>query len=131
MILLDTHAWVWWLNDPGSLPQAARLAVEKARGERRVLVSSISAWEVALLIFKGRLDLTVPVEDWIAKAERLPFLKFVPVDNAIAVQSVHLPGSLHSDPADRIIAATALQLRAPLVTKDERLQSYPFIKTVW
>lgn len=84
-----------------------------------------------MLVSKGRLELTIPVEDWIAKAERLPFLKFVPVDNTIAVRSVNLPGSLHSDPADRIIAATASQLCVPLVTKDERLRGYPLIKTVW
>ena len=131
MILLDTHAWVWWLSAPESLPEPSRLAIDEARRHSRLLVSSISVWEVALLVSKGRLQLTLPVEDWISKAEALSFLKFVPVDNAIALRSVHLPGSLHPDPADRIIVATAMDRRVALVTKDERLRAYPHVKTIW
>ena len=131
MILLDTHAWVWWLSAPESLPEPCRLAIDEATRHRRLLVSSISVWEVALLVSKGRLQLTIPVEDWVAKAEALPFLKFVPVDNAIALRSVNLPGSLHPDPADRIIVATALQRNARLITRDDRIRTYPHVRTVW
>jgi PIN domain nuclease of toxin-antitoxin system len=73
----------------------------------------------------------LPVEDWIANAEALPFFKFVPVDKAIAFRSVNLPGTLHPDPADRILVATALDRGVALVTKDERLRNYPHIKTLW
>ncbi len=131
MTLLDTHAWVWWLSAPESLPEDARAAIGEARRHRRLLVSSISVWEVALLVSKGRLELTLPLEEWINKAEALPFLRFIPVDNAIALRSVKLPGSLHPDPADRIILATALEREAVLITKDERLGSYPHVKTIW
>lgn len=96
-----------------------------------IYISSISCWEIALLVRKGRLELTIPVEDWIARSEALPFVQFVPLDNRIALRSNHLPGELHEDPADRIIIATALMLGASLVSKDSKIRDYPHVKTVW
>ena len=62
----------------------------------------------------------------------MAFLPFVPVTNAIAVESVRLPEFPHAtDPADRIIAATALSLGAALVTKDGKLRNYPHVNTIW
>lgn len=98
---------------------------------RTIYVSSISAWEVALLVDKGRLKLSIEVGDWIARSEALPFVTFVPVDNRIAVRSVELPLPLHDDPADRIIVATAIILGAVLVTQDERLRRYSHVPTRW
>jgi PIN domain nuclease of toxin-antitoxin system len=131
MTLLDTHAWVWWAGDPGRLSRKARRAITAAIERGRLYVSSISAWEVALLVATGRLRLTLDVEAWVARAEALPFLEFVPVDNRIAVRATRLPGTLHNDPADRMIIATALTLGAEVVTKDEKLRSYPHVRTVW
>jgi len=69
--------------------------------------------------------------DWISHSEALGLLRFVPVDNHIAVRSVALPAPLHDDPADRIIVATALSLGATLVTKDRRLRRYRHVKSLW
>ncbi|MBW2615574.1 MAG: type II toxin-antitoxin system VapC family toxin, partial [Deltaproteobacteria bacterium] len=121
MILLDTHVWVWFVSNPELLSKPARKAVDAAMEEKKIVISSISAWEVALLVAKKRLSLTLGVADWIAKSERLPFFQFLPVDNSVAVKSVNLPQPLHSDPADRIIIATAITIAAPVVTKDEKL----------
>jgi len=71
------------------------------------------------------------VSDWIAKSENLPFIQFIPVSNSIAVKSVNLPQSLHPDPADRIIIATALSTGAPIVTKDKKISDYSHVKTIW
>ncbi len=131
MILLDTHVWVWWVSGSAPLSRRAKDIIEAGIEEHTIHVSSISAWEVALLVRRGRLKLTMDVMDWIAKSEALPFLRFVPVDNRIALRSTMLPGSLHNDPADRIILATALCVGAKLVTKDTRLGSYPHVQTVW
>jgi PIN domain nuclease of toxin-antitoxin system len=109
----------------------ARRALDKAATGKRLFVSSISLWEVALLVAKGRLRLSMPVATWMGASEALPFLRFVPVDNAIALLAVTLPGPLHDDPADRIIAATALSLGAELVTRDRRLTEYPRLRTLW
>ena len=131
MIVLDTHAWLWWVSNPENLSPPARKIIESTVENDEILISSISAWEVALLVAKGRLQLTIEVSDWIAKSERLPFVKFIPIDNAIAVKSVSLPKPLRSDPADRIIVATATIVGATLVTKDERILNYPHVETIW
>ena len=131
MIVLDTHAWVWFVSNPELLSKKATAAVEDAVSEKRVFISSISAWEVALLVARGRLELTMEVGEWVARCESLPFFQFVPVNNAIAVKSVGLQGPFHADPADRIIIATAHSLGAPIITKDKRLRNYPHIITIW
>ena len=131
MIVLDTHAWLWWVSGSEALSVPARQAIERHVTQRTVHVSSISTWEVALLAKRRRLELTMDVGDWIACSEALPFLRFVPVTNQIAVRSVNLPNDLHGDPADRMIIATALFLGASLVTKDERIRNYPHVETIW
>ncbi len=131
MIVLDTHTWLWFISKPEVLSKRAREAVSAAVREKSVLISSISAWEVALLVAKKRLKLSLDVTDWIAKSESLPFIQFIAVSNSIAVKSINLPQPLHPDPADRIIIATALSAGAPLVTKDKKLLNYPHVKTIW
>jgi len=131
VIVLDTHTLLWWVNDPSTLSMPAKKAIDSAVESMSVHVSCISAWEIALLVEHGRLRLALDVRDWICRCEALPFLTFVPLDNAIAVESVRLPDFPHADPADRIIAATALSLGAVLVTKDDKLQNYPHVKTIW
>ncbi len=131
MIVLDTHVWVWWVAGGEALSEAAAHAIESAVSDRTVHVSSISAWEVALLVDRGRMELTMDVADWIARSEALPFLRFVPVDNRIAVRATRLSDFPHRDPADRIIVSTAQLLGARLVTRDERLWRYDHIETIW
>lgn len=131
MIVLDTHAWIWWVNGSRDLSKTAKSIIENERKTNPIHISSISVWEITLLVEKGRLRLSMGIEEWIAKSESLPFLRFVPVDNRIALQSVRLSGAFHTDPADRIIVATALTLGAELVTKDDKIRSYPYVKTVW
>jgi PIN domain nuclease of toxin-antitoxin system len=131
LIVLDTHVWVWWVSSPERLSPTARQQIDSEASERQIQISSISCWEVSLLVKKGRLELTLDVEEWIDRSEALPFFRFVPVDNRIAVLSNRLPGEFHEDPADRIIAATALLLGATLITKDQNLQDYPHVETLW
>ncbi len=131
MIVLDTHVWVWWLSKSTPLPPRVHKVLAEAMANRAMYVSSMSVWEVAQLVARGRLRLTMDSADWIAKSESFPFLHFVPVDNRIALKSVQLPGPLHTDPADRMIIATALVLGGTLITKDEKLLQYPHVKTLW
>ena len=131
MILLDTHVWVWFISNPELLSKAAKKAIHAAMEKKAIVISSISAWEVALLVAKKRLKFTMSVTDWITKSERLPFFQFLPVDNSVAVKSVSLLQPLHSDPADRLIIATAITIAAPVVTKDKKLLDYPHVKTIW
>jgi PIN domain nuclease of toxin-antitoxin system len=131
MIVLDTHALLWWVSDPTLLSKRAKKTIDAAAKSNAVHVSCITSWEIALLVERGRLRLSLDVRDWLYRCEALPFITFVPVSNSIAVESVRMKDFPHSDPADRIIAATAISLGAVLVTKDENLQSYPYLKTTW
>ncbi len=108
MIVLDTHILLWWVNGSTTLSKPAKKAIDGAVGSNSVHVSCISSWEIALLVERGRLRLALDVRDWLYRCEALPFLTFVPVSNAIAVESVRLPDFPHADPADRIIVTTAL-----------------------
>jgi len=132
MILLDTHALVWWIAEPKRIPAKARRALDAAvKASESIAVSSISAWEIAMLVARERLRFTIDADTWLGRVEALPFLTFVPVDNRIAVRSVHLDGFPHRDPADRLIVATALGLGATVVTADRRLRGYRPLDTLW
>jgi len=131
VIVLDTHILLWWANDPTTLSKPAITAIDEAVNSKSVYVSCISSWEIALLVERGRLRLALDVRDWLCRCEALPFLTFVAVSTAIAVESVRLPDFPHADPADRIIASTALSLGAALVTKDDKLRKYTYVKTIW
>ena len=131
MIVLDTHIWLWWISNPEYLSTSARKSLDQAISEKGIIISSISTWEIALLVEKGRLELSIEIRDWIRKTEDLPFVRFMPIDNTIALRSVNLPDSFHSDPADRIITATAMTMGLPLVTKDDKIINYHHVQTIW
>ena len=129
MTLLDTHAWIWWVNGSPSLSEVARETIERSCADSTLFISSMSVWEIALLVKKGRLSLSINVADWVTYSEGLPYLTFVPVNNRIALNAVTLP--LHPDPADRIIVATALYLGSSLVTKDDKIHAFSGVESVW
>jgi PIN domain nuclease of toxin-antitoxin system len=132
VIALDTHALLWWISSPDRIPGKARRMLDGSVADKRqVAVSSISLWEIAMLVERKRLELTIPVSVWIERVQELPWLDFIPVDNRIAVGSVFLDGFPHRDPADRIIVATTLGLNATLVTADTRLRAYKPLRTAW
>ncbi len=132
MIVLDTHALVWWVSGSKELSAAAARAIEKeVREEGEILVSAITAWEIAMLVERGRLVISRELGEWIDLVKAIENVRFVAVDDAIAVQAVLLPGNLHKDPADRFIVATARKYGATLITKDEKLSAYEFVNTAW
>jgi PIN domain nuclease of toxin-antitoxin system len=128
VIVLDTAAWIWRASDPKRLTTRARRAIDQAE---RALVSAISVWEVAMLVARRRIQLDRPVEQWVGIALALPGIQLAPLEPAIAVRSTKLPGEFHSDPADRMIVATALEHAVPIVTPDERIRAYPHVQSTW
>ena len=132
MIVIDTHILVWWVSGDNALsPAATKLIKGTLANGGEVIVSSISAWEIAMLIKKGRLVLSMEVERWLDEVAQIEGVRFMPVDNEIGIKSAALPGDFHKDPADRMIVATARKLAVPLVTADEKMLAYQHVKTAW
>jgi PIN domain nuclease of toxin-antitoxin system len=120
-LLLDTHAWVWWISQPEKLSRKQRAAIERTRRAARdpLLVSIISCWEVALLAQRGRLRFSIATDAWLEQATSLPGVELVSLSLATVSIAVRL-GSLR-DPADQLVVATALERGARLVTSDARI----------
>lgn len=131
LIVLDTHVLVWWVNGDHALSKKARAAINHELNQGQIIVSAISAWEIAMLVEREKLVLSMDVTTWLGKVAEIECVHFYPVDVEIATKSTELPGDFHKDPADRMIVATARKLAAALVTKDEKIRSYAHVKTVW
>lgn len=126
MVVLDTHAVVWWAGDPGRLSAKAAAAIDKAE---RVGLPTIVFWETALLVRKGRLDLGMSAQEWMEKIQLIPRIAPLPLTSEVAVLADSL--SMHADPVDRFVVATAIHHRFPLITKDKLLRRLKIVKTVW
>lgn len=123
-LVLDTHAWVWFLAGDLRLRPAAREAIASAGDASRALVPAIAVWEVSMLEAKGRLVLDSNCAQWVEAAFAHPGLELAPLTPEVAVASNRLPGSFHGDPADRMIVATARMLDGTLVTRDRVMLAY-------
>jgi PIN domain nuclease of toxin-antitoxin system len=117
-LLLDTHIWVWTVSDLRKISRRVASALQDSRNQ--LWVSPVSTWEMVLLYGKGRLKLEGGPEAWIQKSVALMSLREAPLTNeiALATRGIVLP---HSDPADRLLAATALIHDLTLVTADRNM----------
>lgn len=131
MIVIDTHTLLWWVSGDKELSKAAAQAIKEALAKSEVIISSITIWEISMLIEKNRLSLSMDIESWAEEVADIKGVRFIPVDNEIGIKSTKLPGEFHKDPADRIIVATARKLAVPLVTIDEKIIQYPHVQTIW
>ncbi len=124
-LLLDTHVWVWLMNGDELLESCrARPQLEKTAQGAGLRVSAISVWELGMLEAKGRLSFSLDGEQWVRRALTAPGISLAPLTPEIALASSRLPDAFHGDPVDRIIAATARQIGAGLVTKDRQIITY-------
>src|ERR1700722_19448059 len=125
LLLLDTHCWLWaQLGLVQRLSRAALQAIRSSESEGNLRISVISIWELAMLEKRGRVALPMNVRTWVDQALSKPGLAVTPLTPEIMIESVHLPGEVHGDPADRMLAATARVLGATLVTHDDKLLGY-------
>jgi PIN domain nuclease of toxin-antitoxin system len=123
-LLLDTHIWLWTLQDPKRL---GRRLLHQLKDEANELwLSPISTWEALTLNHKGRIHIKEDLKTWLARA--IAGTREAPLTHEIALVARQLP--LHQDPADRILAATAEVLDLTLVTADERLLGLGTIRTM-
>ncbi len=122
MIVLDTHIWVdWVIGGDAALP---RSVVNAMQAESRWTVSAISCFEVSLLVKRGKLELPLPITEWIFEATVNSNIESLPTTCEIAQLSVTL-ADIHRDPADRIIIATTITHNAKLASIDSIFPSYP------
>jgi PIN domain nuclease of toxin-antitoxin system len=126
--LLDTHVWVWALEEPEKLGSKARSVLQDLDNVR--LLSAISALEIARWIYFGKLHFSQPLSDWIHASMRALMATAIDLTPAVAVEAYSLPGHLHQDPADRILVASARLSSATLVTADKRLLNYKHVRTM-
>jgi PIN domain nuclease of toxin-antitoxin system len=123
-VLLDTCAAIWLMNgDPMTSASRAAIATAQQHG-LGISVSPISAWELAALVARNRLQLSLDPETWFESLLRLPGVRLAPMPPVILIASAFLPGTPPRDPADRIIAATARALGQSVITRNGELTEY-------
>jgi PIN domain nuclease of toxin-antitoxin system len=128
MILLDTHIWIWWVDNSPRLTDSQRSWIDQHQADGLGL-SVISCWEVAKAVESGRLSLSIPVQDWLNAAIAYPGIRLFELTIPIIVESTQLIG-FHRDPGDQLIVATARICQIPLLTADAKILAYPDVITL-
>ena len=126
--LLDTHAWIWWVQADPRLDRRTVDALDALPPGDRPAVCDISLWEVAMLVALGRLTLGVPLESWLEAAADPQTVRVLPVTPAVAAEVARLPETFHRDPADRLIVASCRALDVPLVTRDRAITNARLVR---
>ena len=121
-VLLDTHALVWLMADDASLGRRSGELAEEARTTDGLFVSAVSFWELAMLSARGRVTLDRPVRAWRHSVLALG-IDEVPLSGSLGILATELEG-FPADPADRMIAATAMEAGATLVTADASILAW-------
>ncbi len=129
MIILDTHIWLWWNQDSPRITEQQKDIIENARAEG-IGISSITLIEISRLVDRGRLILPKPLKEWFSIALAEEGVSLIPITPEIAIESYSLPDEFHKDPADRIIVATARVHNCPLMTIDQNILAYPYVKLI-
>ncbi|MHB8533782.1 MAG: type II toxin-antitoxin system VapC family toxin [Solirubrobacteraceae bacterium] len=129
VILLDTHAWLWWVAAPDRLSPSARQTLADAS---TVGISTFSVFELATLVRRKRISLDRDLRDWVRRALSEERVEAIAPGPEIALAAAQLDrDEFPGDPADRLIFATARTLEAPLLTRDRRIRAFAPDATVW
>lgn len=117
-VVLDTHAWIWWMDRDPRLGRSTLDALDALPADERPLLCDISLWEAAMLVERGRLSFSIGLTAWLEAAAHPRTVKLLPVTVEVAAEVASLPPTFHRDPADRLIVATCRVLGVPLLSKD-------------
>ena len=130
MILLDTHTWIWSQSATKLLSDDAKKWIKKTLTDQRA-IASISIWEFAMMVVKGRINVKIDPKLWLDTAIKKSGIKVIELSPEIAMESCNLPGEFHKDPADQIIVATARIHNLTLLTKDPKILRYRHVRALW
>ncbi|MBT4498172.1 MAG: type II toxin-antitoxin system VapC family toxin [Gemmatimonadetes bacterium] len=131
MIIVDTHVIIWDALQPESLSARAVETIARANETDGIIFCEISLWEIAMLIRKKRISVETNYLSFIHLVKASNRYIFRGISPEIADLSTQLPAEVNNDPADRLIAATAITAGVPLVTADENLRKAKSIQTIW
>lgn len=131
MIVMDTCAIIWNALNPQALSKKAKSAIETFNAKEGLVFCQISLWEIAMLIQKKRFDPGANFQEFIRYNFNAFNYHLVGMDASIAELSTLLPPEINSDPADRIISATAMVKNLALVTSDKNIRKSKKIETIW
>jgi PIN domain nuclease of toxin-antitoxin system len=131
MILLDTHAWLWLCLEPGRLSARATGAIRRALNEGGLSIASITLWEVAMMLARGRVIAQGTPEAWLGALVDRSGVRVREINPAVAALAAHLPEDFPGDPADRLIAATARAEGLSLVSRDARMRASALVDAIW
>ena len=123
LLTIDTHIIIWYLEGI-KLTEAQINIIDKARSEKNLYISAISVWEIAMLASKGRIALSIELNEWIGKLLTLPGINLINLTPSVLIESTKLPSYQHNDPADRMIIASVRSINSHLMTHDQNLISY-------
>jgi len=124
-LLLDTHVWVWAVEDLRRLGRKTRVALQSSRNTRAIC--AVSALEISQLIWSGDMTFKIPVAEWVSRSLEELRADWLPVTLATAIEAYQLPEPFHRDPADRQIVACARLHELTLVTADERILAWKHV----
>lgn len=123
-ILVDTHVWLWVMAGSPALSKEFIQDFERILKGNGVLISPMSIWEIGMLVEKKRIEIDMDVMDWIEQSLETPGINLTPITPRIAIQSTRLVGTIHGDPVDRLLIATAHEENAIFVTCDQKILRY-------
>ncbi len=123
-LLLDTCALIFLTEKARLAAAAVKTMQATSEGGGITYISPISAWEIGMLASRGRLQLLIRAERWFSNLFDAPGVLLADISPGLLIASSYLPGKPPRDPTDRIIAATARELGATLITRDRVLLDY-------
>jgi PIN domain nuclease of toxin-antitoxin system len=128
-LLLDTCSMIWAISEPERLSQKAKKELVDAGTE--VFVSPMSCAEIACLVERGKIKIDRHWKIWLRSFVEANGWNVIPVDLPVIEEAYSLPGEFHRDPVDRVLVASARLFQAAIVTADEKITSYPHVRSYW